>query len=106
MRIGTTLILTLLMATAVAGGYWLLRRGPLVDASDKNGSAAKQTELPASNRRVILAEGQFHNVAHTGAGTATIYRNPDGRTILHFAEFETAPAADLQVCMIAAKDAF
>jgi hypothetical protein len=95
----------MLMAIA-ACGYWFTTLKPPVDASDRVKLPTPVAEPPAGLRGLIVREGHFHDVARTGAGTATIYRNPDGRTILQFAEFETAPGDELQVCLVAAKDAF
>jgi hypothetical protein len=47
----------------------------------------------------------FHGVAHGGAGTATIYRGPDGRRTLRLTEFETSNGPDLQMYLVAASDA-
>lgn len=53
----------------------------------------------------VIASGRFHQVAHRGAGQASIYRTPDGKLFLRLAQFRTDHGRDLQVLMIAATDA-
>lgn len=53
-----------------------------------------------------LCSGRFHQVAHKGSGIATIYRYPDGKCLLSLSKFQTAAGSELQVCLIAAADAF
>ena len=109
MRLLTFFIIVILIAIAT-GSYLFTRGRPLVDANDGKNlqlgfAEPSATEVPTVDSRQILAEGQFHNVARTGAGTATIYKDQDGKLILQFTEFETAPADDLQVCLLASEDA-
>ena len=52
-----------------------------------------------------LASGAFHSVAHTTAGTATIYRLADGRRLLRFTNFRTSNGPDVHVYLVAADDA-
>lgn len=55
---------------------------------------------------VALASGCFHQVAHKGAGEAAVYRLADGKLELRLTRFQTYPGTDLEVRLIAAKDAF
>jgi hypothetical protein len=48
----------------------------------------------------VLLRGTFHSVAHKGSGKAVVTK---GR--LRLIDLKTYPAADLQVCIIAAPDA-
>jgi hypothetical protein len=54
---------------------------------------------------VVLAEGQFHSVAHESRGKATIYKFADGRRLLRLTNFETSNGPAVFVYLIAAKDA-
>src|SRR5581483_9692563 len=53
----------------------------------------------------VLSSGTFHNVAHKGAGTASIYRLAEGKRILRFTNFETSNGPDVHVYLVAANDA-
>ncbi len=55
---------------------------------------------------VLLASGKFHQVAHRGRGRATIYQLPGGKRILSLTDFRTSVGQELQVCLVAAADAF
>ena len=46
---------------------------------------------------VVLAQGQFYDVAHHGSGTATIYQLADGSRVLRFEDFEVLNGPDLHV---------
>jgi len=59
----------------------------------------------SSSQPVSLASGRFHDGAHASAGSATIYRLPDGRRVLRLSEFETSNGPDVQLYMVAAQDA-
>jgi hypothetical protein len=52
-----------------------------------------------------LASGRFHQVAHKGEGTATIYLLPDGRRVLRLNGFRTSHRSDLLLYLISAPDA-
>jgi len=52
-----------------------------------------------------IAYGCFHQVAHKGTGCAALIQKPDGRTILHLMDFETAERDDLHILLISAPDA-
>lgn len=66
---------------------------------------ARRLAAPAA-RIVVVAAGNFHQVAHKGQGRATIYELPGGKRLLALTEFATAASADLQVLLIKAADAF
>src|SRR5439155_4663654 len=53
----------------------------------------------------ILASGNFHDVAHKGAGEATIYQLGDGKRVLRFTNFETSNGPDVHVYLVATNDA-
>jgi hypothetical protein len=100
-----SIFIVLALLLMVTGLYSFWQKRPSVDADNLSEPPARRVEsgagqTPAGDSRMRLAEGQFHNVAHTGAGTATIYRAEEGRLFLRFSEFETAPADDLQVCLL------
>lgn len=46
---------------------------------------------------VILAQGQFYDLAHEGMGTATVYRLADGTVVLRFENFAVLNGPDLHV---------
>jgi hypothetical protein len=52
-----------------------------------------------------LASGSFHDVAHKGAGQATIYQLSGDKRLLRFTNFETSNGPDVRVYLVAAKDA-
>jgi hypothetical protein len=58
------------------------------------------------NSSATIASGEFHQVAHKGAGSASILRLADGVRALRLMGFRTYPASDLEVRLIAAPDAF
>ena len=58
-----------------------------------------------SSMNTVLAAGTFHDVAHTGKGTATIYKLADGNRVLRFSNFETSNGPDVHVYLVAADDA-
>ena len=60
--------------------------------------------MPPSNPKE-LAMGQFRGLAHETKGTATVYELPDGKRVLRLSEFETSNGPDVQVYLVAAKDA-
>jgi hypothetical protein len=101
--------IALLLFLIAIGIYSFTQNKPAADADNNKKPYLAATEpsvkeTAAIDSRRILAEGQFHNVAHTGAGTATIYKDEKGRHFLHFTEFETTPATDLQVCLQVSAD--
>lgn len=63
-------------------------------------SASASSEAPTP-----LVAGQFHSVLHEGQGTATILQLPDGKKVLRLTNFKTSNGPDLQVYLVAAKDA-
>lgn len=92
--------LGLVLVGAVA---WYLFRPELlfVDAKVKEG-------FPVTAQRaqeVVLAQGDFHGIAHTSKGTATLFQLPDGKRVLRFTDFETSNGPALYVYLIAAEDA-
>ncbi len=54
---------------------------------------------PALDAAIALVSGEFIvlDALHYGAGTATIFALPDGRRILRFEDFSSAPGADVRV---------
>lgn len=53
----------------------------------------------------VLSSGNFHDVAHKGAGQATVYQLADGKRVLRFTNFETSNGPDVHVYLVATKDA-
>jgi hypothetical protein len=68
--------------------------------SDRN-----QTAVNASPEPKVLAAGNFHSGAHETKGKATIYALPDGKRFLRFTDFETSNGPDVNIYLVAARDA-
>jgi hypothetical protein len=64
-------------------------------SSSQNSNSASQ----------VLSSGHFHDVAHKGAGQATVYQLADGERVLRFTNFETSNGPDVHVYLVATKDA-
>jgi hypothetical protein len=56
------------------------------------------TDMPAEP--VVLGQGTFYNLVHTGQGTATIYALPDGARVLRLDDFEVQNGPDLHVYLV------
>jgi hypothetical protein len=54
---------------------------------------------------VVIAAGTFHGVAHDGKGKASVVRRADGSRVLELTEFETSNGPDLQLYLVAVRDA-
>jgi len=65
----------------------------------------KGDQMPAGGSPRELASGQFRGIAHETKGSATIYQLPDGKRVLRLTEFETSNGPDVQVYLVAARDA-
>lgn len=59
----------------------------------------------AAAEPVALTSGQFRGIAHETAGTAAIFRLPDGKRVLRLTGFKTSNGPDVQVYLVAAADA-
>ena len=64
-------------------------------SSSRNSNSAPQ----------VLSSGNFHDVAHKGAGQAKVYQLADGKRVLRFTNFETSNGPDVHVYLVATKDA-
>lgn len=64
-----------------------------------------QGEMQASNEPKALKEGKFHSVAHETKGSAAVYQLADGKRVLRFTDFETSNGPDVNIYLVAAKDA-
>jgi hypothetical protein len=62
--------------------------------------------LPLDMKERIIASGKFHQVAHIGEGTATIYKLLNGERVLSLTDFRTGEGQNLEVYLISATDAF
>ena len=60
---------------------------------------------PTPARNVLLARGEFESLAHPGAGTASLIRAADGRTVLTLTGFSTDAGPDLDVRLVAGNPA-
>lgn len=52
-----------------------------------------------------VLRGHFHDVAHGTAGTATVYRRPNGSHLLRLENFHTSDGPDVRVYLVATTDA-
>lgn len=53
----------------------------------------------------VVASGSFHGVAHGARGRASVVRRADGARVLELTDFETSNGPDLQLYLVAARDA-
>ncbi|MEX2619993.1 MAG: DM13 domain-containing protein [Egibacteraceae bacterium] len=60
-------------------------------------SVHEEPPLDGMEAAEVVAEGQFAGVERSGAGTATLYRMPDGSLALRFTDFQTVASPDLFV---------
>ena len=100
MKNRTLLILVVVVAALVA---WAAFRPERLFINAKVNESLPNTTSTTSG--AILASGSFHDVAHKGAGTATVYQYPDGKRVLRFTNFETSNGPDVHVYLVAANDA-
>ncbi|MBZ5553722.1 MAG: DM13 domain-containing protein [Acidobacteriia bacterium] len=70
--------------------------------SPAQGNMVAASATPATQ---ALFSGHFHDVAHKGAGEATVYQLADGNRVLRFTNFETSNGPDVQVYLVATSDA-
>src|SRR5437879_12593099 len=54
---------------------------------------------------MAVTKGNFKGLAHETKGLASIYQLPDGKRALRLTEFETSNGPDVQVYLVATKDA-
>jgi hypothetical protein len=105
----TRLLYIGIAAAIVLVGWYLFRPERLFINQQVDEDFPAEAGLPASAvasaEPVKISEGPFHDVAHTGKGTAAIYRLPDGKRVLRFTNFETSNGPDVQVYLGKAVDA-
>lgn len=90
----------------IAAGWYLFRPERLfVNARVNEQFPAGGATASANASPVTLFEGQFHDVAHKGVGTAAIHQLSDGKRVLRFTNFETSNGPDVHVYLVAAQDA-
>src|SRR5215510_12888292 len=100
------LILLAIALPILAIAWYLFRPERLFVNQTVNESFQPAAATAASLAQpMILSTGSFHGVAHKTMGTATIYRQPDGKRTLRFTGFETSNGPDVQVYLVAAHDA-
>ena len=101
------IIIATVVVLVVGGGWYLFRPERLwvnqtVSEKLPSGPAGSPMNEAAP---VAIASGSFHGVAHKTMGTATLYREPDGRRVLRLTGFETSNGPDVQDYLVAAPDA-
>ena len=92
-------------AVVAAGAWYAFRPERLFINQRVNESFPAASVAAAAAEPTLVASGQFHTVAHTSRGQASIYRLPDGRRVLRFSQFETSNGPDVQVYLGVAADA-
>lgn len=101
--------LIIVLALIALGVGWYLFRPELLFVQKKvdekfpevtKVAAASSTEQPE-----LLAQGDFHSVAHDTKGMAYIYQLADGKRVLRFSNFETSNGPAVHVYLVAAEDA-
>ncbi len=93
---------------ALGVGWYLFRPEKLFIAKEVNESfpAVSSAKTTANaGEPVVLAQGNFHNVAHDTKGVAAVYQLADGKRVLRFSEFETSNGPAVHVYLVAADDA-
>ena len=99
-------IIVLLFVAAGVIGWALFRPERLFVNAKVNESLPSTASNTTTNvLETTLASGNFHDVAHKGAGLASIYQLADGKRILRFTNFETSNGPDVHVYLVAANDA-
>jgi electron transfer DM13 len=98
-----------LLAVLLAGVGWYLFRPERLWVNQRvNESLAAPVQgaaMAGATAPVAEWSGAFHSVAHATHGTATIYRDADGKRVLRFTDFETSNGPDVQVYLVQATDA-
>jgi formylmethanofuran dehydrogenase subunit B len=101
--------LIIVLALIALGVGWYLFRPELLFVQKKvdekfpevtTTKAAAKTTQPE-----LLAQGEFHSVAHDTKGNAAVYQLPDGKRVLRFSNFETSNGPAVHVYLVAADDA-
>lgn len=98
-------ILFLIALIVVVGGWYLFRPEKLFIATTVNESFPTSNAAVADSQTSLVAEGQFHGVAHPTTGKAAIYNLENGKKVLRFSNFETSNGPDVNVYLVAANDA-
>lgn len=104
---GRTLLIAAAVIVVIAGWYLFRPERLFVNHTvNETFPAATLSQMAASSvTSRIVSQGQFHDVAHSTKGLATIHQLADGKRILRLTEFETSNGPDVQVYLVAAADA-
>jgi hypothetical protein len=92
----------------VTVGWYVFRPERLFVNAKVNETFPMSTDekaAPSDSSPMRLLSGRFHSVAHKSAGTATVFKLPDGNRVLRLADFETSNGPDVRVYVVAAQDA-
>lgn len=69
-----------------------------MEKAEAMGDTPVEEAMPTQQvEMVILAQGEFYDIAHHGQGTAAVYQLADGSRILRFENFEVLNGPDLHV---------
>jgi hypothetical protein len=97
-------IIFVLALIVVVGGWYLFRPERLFIATTVNESFPASNSATADTQTSLIAEGEFHGVAHPATGKASVYSLQNGRKVLRFSNFETSNGPDVNVYLVAADD--
>lgn len=98
-------LINIAVALVVLAGGWYAFRPERLFVNQTGSEQFPVASAASATAPATLASGNFHDVAHTGKGTATVYKLADGKRILRFTNFETSNGPDVVVYLIAAEDA-
>jgi len=99
-------VVLMLVGLAVATvGWYAFRPERLFIDEEVNENFPSAASTQAAGMPVPLSYGMFHGVAHEARGTATVYQLPEGKRVLRFTDFETSNGPDVQIYLVAARDA-
>jgi hypothetical protein len=90
MEIAKWSVAIIVVTTLIVIGFW----------------AASDSFMQQKMKEQIIASGRFHQVAHKGEGTATLYKMLNGDRVLQLSDFKTGEGQGLEVYLISAPDAF
>lgn len=103
MKARKTIFAIVIVAAGIIG--WAAFRPERLWVNAKVNEGFPAAAKTAAATETVLATGAFHDVAHKGSGTATIYQLGDGQRVLRFTHFETSNGPDVHVYLVAANDA-
>src|SRR6202008_1168191 len=95
-----------ILVLIIFGVAWYLFRPErlFINQTVNEGFPVSNSENQSASSQVLF-KGNFHGVAHETKGIATVYQLPDGKRVLRFTQFKTSNGPEVQVYLVAVKDA-